>query len=682
MRGCRSKQRRAGASNLGVATCWREWDPRSVFLARLCRRPARYVVSVLVFLLCAFGRNVEAHALLQRSLPENGSLLEHAPDAVVLTFTEQPEPTLSVIHVLDSSGRAVEAAGIRPVGGQPLALRLPLQGLSPGVYTVSWRTVSRVDGHVAGGVFSFGVGVAPPRFAQPQASNPPPSGAYVVSRLLLYAGLSGLVAAAIVGAAARVLPAGLLAYAWMFWASATVGLVLLGLAEALDTGAGVNRLLRTALGHALWWRAAPIAAAGLAIAIGQRGAGLRRSAPAALGVAVGAAMLAQVLAGHAGADTGLRRFWNVLVQWTHFAGVGVWAGALATMVLAVRTGSTEHRATAVRCSLGAAAALGAVGVTGAIRAVDEVGTWPALFSTPFGRLVLLKAGLFAALAMLGAFGRDLTLSSKWEGVRLLYFLVGAEMVVAAGALAVTGFLTGLAPTSVMQEAVAAPAISIVGSDYATSVRVRLTVVPALPGINRFTAAITDYDTQRPVAADRVTLRFTKPDRADLGPSSLLLSRTPAGRYEGEGSNISFDGHWAVVVVVERQNQSVEVPLKLTTTRAAQTVRTIQVSGRPPVYVIALARGRALSIYLDPGKVGFNALHGTFVDAQGRELILVRAPEITVAHSGAQPRSLPTIQEGPGHFSSDADFGPGEWQLEIVATTRTGETLRAQLTVHL
>jgi copper transport protein len=609
-------------------------------------------------------------------------VLEHAPDAVVLTFTEQPEPTLSVIHVLDSSGRAVEAGGIRPVGGQPFELRVPLQKPSPGVYTVSWRTVSRVDGHVAGGAFSFGVGVPPPRFAQPQASNPPPSGAYVVSRLLLYAGLSGLVAAAIVGAATRALPVGLLAYAWMFWASAAVGVVLLGLAQALDTGAGINRLLRTALGHALWWRAAPIAAAGLAIAIGQRNVGFRRSALAAIGISVGAAMLTQVLAGHAGADTGLRRFWNVLVQWTHFAGVGVWAGALATMLLAVRTGSAEQRASAGRRSLGAAAALGAVGVTGAIRAVDEVGTWPALLSTPFGRLVLLKAGLFAALALLGAFGRHLTLSNKWKDVRPLYFLVGAEMVVAAGALAVTGFMTGLALTSATQEAVAAPAISIAGSDYATSVRVRLTVVPALPGINRFTAAITDYDTQRPVAADRVTLRFAKPDRTDLGPSSLLLSRNPAGRYEGEGSNISLDGRWAVVVVVERQNQSVEVPLELTTARSAQTVRTIRASGRPHVYVIALSGGRTLSIYLDPGKAGFNALHGTFVDAQGRELILVRAPEITAAHVGAQPRSLPAIREGPGHFSSDADFGPGEWQLEIVATTRTGETLRAQLTVHL
>ncbi len=76
------------------------------------------------------------------------------------------------------------------------------------------------------------------------------------------------------------------------------------------------------------------------------------------------------------------------------------------------------------------------------------------------------------------------------------------------------------------------------------------------------------------------------------------------------------------------------------------------------------------------------MHGTFVDAQGRELILARAPQITAGRVGQPPRALPALQEGPGHFSSDAEFGPGEWQLEIAATTRTGETFHAHLMIRL
>src|SRR5205807_1742851 len=121
------------------------------------------------------------------------------------------------------------------------------------------------------------------------------------------------------------------------------------------------------LGHALWWRALPIAAAGLAIAVGRHGVGFRRGTLSALGVSAGAAMLAQVLAGHAGAGTGVRRWGNVFVQWTHFAGVGVWAGALATMLIAARIEGAEQRARAGRWpSLEAAAALGTVGLTGAM----------------------------------------------------------------------------------------------------------------------------------------------------------------------------------------------------------------------------------------------------------------------------------------------------------------------------
>jgi hypothetical protein len=112
------------------------------------------------------------------------------------------------------------------------------------------------------------------------------------------------------------------------------------------------------------------------------------------------------------------------------------------------------------------------------------------------------------------------------------------------------------------------------------------------------------------------------------------------------------------------------------------MRTIQAPGQPTLYGIDLAGGRVLNVYLDPGTVGLNALHGTFFDSQGRELEIARAPEITARQLGGPPSKLPVLQEGPGHFFSDVELGPGEWQLEIVATTRTGDVLRARLTKHL
>jgi hypothetical protein len=44
------------------------------------------------------------------------------------------------------------------VPGRPLKLQAGLGKLDDGTYTVSWRAVSRVDGHVTRGAFAFSVG--------------------------------------------------------------------------------------------------------------------------------------------------------------------------------------------------------------------------------------------------------------------------------------------------------------------------------------------------------------------------------------------------------------------------------------------------------------------------------------------------------------------------------------------
>ncbi len=101
-----------------------------------------------------------------------------------------------------------------------------------------------------------------------------------------------------------------------------------------------------------------------------------------------------------------------------------------------------------------------------------------------------------------------------------------------------------------------------------------------------------------------------------------------------------------------------------------------------MYTTALSGGRALGIYLNPGQAGPNGLHGTFTDAAGRGLDLARAPIVTATGPAGRPTLLAVLLEGPGHFYTDGDFAPGEWNLQIVATTRAGEVLHTQFTVRL
>lgn len=97
-----------------------------------------------------------AHSHLQLSDPVDGAELSTPPDAITITFTEQPEVALSRILVTDANGAVVDS-------GKPMAdaqdkntLHLKLPTLNPGAYKVNWDVTS-VDTHKSGGNFGFQV---------------------------------------------------------------------------------------------------------------------------------------------------------------------------------------------------------------------------------------------------------------------------------------------------------------------------------------------------------------------------------------------------------------------------------------------------------------------------------------------------------------------------------------------
>src|SRR5258708_8149753 len=104
----------------------------------------------------------EAHALLERSYPAPGASLSRAPHAMLLYFTEAPEPSLSTVSLLDSSGQIVPGVGTPAVApGDAQELRATLPTLTDGVYPVTWRTVSTLHGHVTASSFASAPALPP-----------------------------------------------------------------------------------------------------------------------------------------------------------------------------------------------------------------------------------------------------------------------------------------------------------------------------------------------------------------------------------------------------------------------------------------------------------------------------------------------------------------------------------------
>ena len=123
-------------------------------------------VALLVGLLSAPAGQVRAHANLIRSQPEQDALLDRGPAEVRLFFSEPLEPRFSEVIVYDRNRTPVTQADrggfeTRPHvdPADPTVMFLPLPDLGEGTYTVAWKALSTVDGHITQGAFAFGVGV-------------------------------------------------------------------------------------------------------------------------------------------------------------------------------------------------------------------------------------------------------------------------------------------------------------------------------------------------------------------------------------------------------------------------------------------------------------------------------------------------------------------------------------------
>lgn len=632
--------------------------------------------------LVAQGPAASAHAVLAMSDPGNQAELAQPPATVTLRFTEAPELRFSSMQVLDRSGGSF-ADGKLEAAGDAETVRLAVKPLPKGVYTVNWRVVSRVDGHLTAGSFAFGVGEPVTEAATRPAPAVPGNRSVlgVGGRFLLYTGLSLLIGAAWVAGLAfgerRPALSVLLAAAW---AVAAAGLVALAVSQRRTTGASFGAFLAAPLGRSVLWRGLGIAVAGAGATVASRGGPARWRVGLAL-VVTGTAgtMVAHVESGHAAAASW--RWAMVTLQSLHFLAAAAWIGGLAALLVAAGRRPDSGKAAAVRrFSMGAGVALGVLVVTGIVRAVDEVDGWKPLVDSGYGRLVLAKGALLVLLAGLGAMSRYRGVPAAATSLRGLRRVGTAELSVAAGVFAVTGLLTtGLPPARA--KVPPPPVIVVDGSDFATTTKVHLTVSPGQAGQNRFTVRLTDYDSSAPLARAGVSARFRLLADPTVPETTLPLVEGPPGSYAALGTNITLPGRWLVTVLVQQGAGSMELPLQLVTGLPRPVVTADRAPGQPTLYTASLSGGRSLQVYVDPERPGATQLHTTFFSAAGSELP-VESAAVTTTAAGRDPASSTPRRLGPGHFVADATLPLGHLGVEVTAITPDGEYLFSPLDLDI
>ena len=668
-------------------------------------------LAAALFVVVVAAGSAAAHSLPQRSNPSAGATLTAAPAAVTITFGETPDPRLSTIRVLDRAGNVVSSGPATVVPGDGLTLSVALVPVGSGVYTVAWRTVSAVDGHSASGSFAFGVGITPPppapgSNAAPGAAVPapggsPPSALTITGRWYLFLGLIGLLGGAafglLVAAPDAAVSRRFLPVAWLV---AAIGTTIVLADQIAESGATLGEVLGTSLGSAIWVRSVPLIVAGLGtIAVARRTANRAALAVTALGAA--SALLADVLLSHAAA--GASATTGIAVQGLHVLAVGMWLGGLAGLLLTLRGVADERTAGAARrFARLATAGIATVAITGLIRAIAEVGTFDRLVTTDYGHLVIAKTALLGLLAVLGAVNHFRNVPAAGRTLQGLRRAGSIELLVGATVVLLSASLVNLAPPAAVAAASEAstggpeasprptpsptPAPLVVnGSDFGTSVRLRLVVVRGLAGADTFMATVTDYDSGAPIAASGVSLRFTPP-RSDVGTSRLDLVPAGPGVFSGSGTNLSLDGTWGITAVVANGTASVEVPLELTTpgTPSGSPSPSAQIDvnvvpGLPTIYAVHLPAGRKVEVYADPGTAGPNEIHVTFFDASGNELPVTNVT-MTLGPVGGTLTPLAPRELEPGHFVADAKLPAGTYSLAVSAPAPGGEELATRLEV--
>ncbi len=546
---------------------------------------------------------MEAHATVVASQPQSGQRLSSTPGIVNLQFSEQLNTALSHAAVSTPDGGTFQSTGSTEAG-----MQIPLPVNAPGVYRVSWTTVSAVDGHVLHGGFEFGVGVRPN--ASGEAANDQPSItelALATARWVEFLALLLAIGMLLLTRLGRNQPS----LEWVQMrpalplAAALVAGSVVVIGESLTAGrspslADVAAYLSN--GPAGYARVLRLGAELVALLLAAEGG------PGAI-VAVGVALIGLAGAGHAAAVR--PAFVGVLVDALHLFAAGIWAGGILALAGLRPPGGwlgVEGRRLLDRFSSPALTAFAITVATGLLQAAEEVGDVGRLLSTSYGIVLMAKSlGVAAMVALSLRAWRRLRVSLRLEALYAIV-VVGASALLAAYPLppARAAEADALAENPAASQALPQAGDLTLGGSAGETL-VGLTLRPGKPGPNvawiyllpvENPATIPRADVSvhldgRPVASRRCGLTCQSAALELKGGESLTIKLS--GRADGEASFQipdlpSADGS----VLVERASQRMQ---ELRTYRidetlgpAAQPLRTLYAFQAPDRLRFQLSTG--------------------------------------------------------------------------------------------
>jgi copper transport protein len=369
----------------------------------------RFALVALVAL--AFPAAASAHAPLRSSAPTFRSELKHGPSVIRLRFDQNVKVLPNSIQVLNGVGKNFAGAA-RSDGPSVVA---NVRQLKLGAYTVRWQAIS-ADSHVVSGVWTFGVRVPAPAVENAYGAGGPTTQEHVV-RWIWFLGLALTIGA--LGLRLIVLRG--LAVPRQLQRRIVVAAGL-GTVVAIHAGIAAFSLraedaLQLPFGRFLYGDLSPMATTrfgmafvtmtlvfALVLALVYLSWLLDRIEPLVPAFALAVVFAGGLsVSGHDAVDPGSS--WKTeIADWLHLSAASLWIGALATMALLLWSGAPElRRAAFMRFSRLATVLIAVVLGAGVYLAIVRLPHVSDLWSTGYGRVLLVKIGLVSFALLWGAF---------------------------------------------------------------------------------------------------------------------------------------------------------------------------------------------------------------------------------------------------------------------------------------
>lgn len=525
----------------------------------------RALLLALAALLLALAPSqpARAHATLLETDPQDGAVLDRAPETITLSFNEPVQPVAESMLLVDGAGR--EQSVPASAGDGDVVVALPAD-LADGSHYLNWRVIS-ADDHPIAGVVSFAVGAptGPLEHAEPADAEAERPWAVQTVNVLYYLGLlvcCGLVCFRV--AIARELSPPRPRHR-ILRASAALAV----LAAALAVPVGALELAALPLGGVFdvdAWApliqaesvaALVLTAAGLGLASWclVRGRGPRAAPMALVGCAL--AVCGPLLAGHSMSFG--PRWLMVASDAVHVATGAIWAGGLVGLAIVLRLlrrhGDRAESAAVVvsRFSTWAGGSVAVLGASGLAMALMIHREWDGFLGSDHGRALIVKLGLVAVAMGLAGWNRFRLVpmirgaADVGGGLARLRRVVRVEAAVALAVIVATGVLVNLSPAVEEPREGESGTADVHLDDELGEGGAQAHLSPGRIGENTLTMTLTDAQGAPLEPSEAPVVSATLPEQ-EFGPIDAEVHELGPGEYHCV-LDLPLAGEWDIDVQV-------------------------------------------------------------------------------------------------------------------------------------